>query len=160
MKKILTKEEALSAMAGLCARSEQCESDIYKKLRAKGLSNSDTSEIIERLKEMRFVDNSRYASAFARDKVRFSSWGKMKIRMALVAKRIPSELIDDALESIDPEDYAEAARRSAASKISSLDINQHDDRIRFFRYMMSRGFESDIVNREIKRLKNDSQSPR
>ena len=67
--KPLTRDEALVRMAGLCARSEQCASDIARKLRTKGLSSADIASVIDELKERSFLDEARYARSFARDKV-------------------------------------------------------------------------------------------
>lgn len=153
MAKPMTREEAMLKMAGLCARSEQCAFDIARKLRAKGFPSDVTRSIIEELTERRFIDHRRFAVAFARDKVRFSAWGKMKIRAALMARRIPENLITEAFEEISPEDYEAAAMRSARSAAASLDLAEYADRVKLFRSMMSRGFEPDAVNKAIRKLR-------
>jgi len=154
MAKSVTREEALLKMAGLCARSEQCEFDITRKLRAKGFSADDTRCIIDELVARRFIDHRRFAAAFARDKVRFSSWGKMKIRAALLARRIPENHINAAMEEIDTCDYQAAAMRSARSAAVSLDLMEHSDRLKLFRRLMARGFEPEVVNMTIRELRN------
>lgn len=152
-KEPITKKEALLTMADLCARSEQCEADIYQKLRRRGLSHPECQEVIDDLIERGFIDHLRFARAFARDKVRFSAWGRMKIRLALAAKKIPSAVVEEALKAIEPDDYEDAVRRAAASKVSSIDLNDYEDRMRLFRFMISRGFEASVSGREIDRLK-------
>ena len=152
MKKIPTKEEALLSMAGLCARSEQCAFDIRRNLRLKGMSASDTDEIVDYLMENRYIDDSRFARSFSRDKVRFSAWGRMNIRMSLLAKRIPAAIIDRAFEEIDENDYSEALRRTAASAVRRLDLKVYEDRLKLYKYLLSRGFESSYATAEVKRL--------
>jgi len=71
-------------MAGLCARSEQCEGDIARKLAAKGMGASDVEWVLGELRERGFVDAVRFARSFTNDKVRFSAWGRIKIRAALL----------------------------------------------------------------------------
>lgn len=151
-RKNISKEEALLAMAGLCARSEQCEFDIVRKLRLKKLPMSSISEIIDYLKENRYIDADRYASGFANDKVRFSAWGRLKIRAALIAKKIPSHSIQTALDNIDESDYADALRRAVNAKIRSVDLNVYEDRMKMYRYLMSRGFESALISATLKAL--------
>lgn len=155
MKKPVTKEDALIAMAGLCARSEQCESDVYKKLRVKGLGHSEAMAVIDELKNRNFIDDFRYARSFARDKVRFSAWGRMKIRAALAAKRITSSIISQAFEEIDPLDYSNALKRCASLKARTLNLDDYDDRMKLARHILSRGFESALVNEEIRRLRQN-----
>lgn len=111
--KPLTKEDALLKMASLCARSEQCEFDIARKLYTKRLPADDVRWVIDELTGRRFLDSARFARSFARDKVRFSSWGRRKISVALRAKRIPEATVSEALAEIEPSDYDEAASRVA-----------------------------------------------
>ena len=75
-------------MADLCARSEQCEADIRQKLYRLGLSSGEVQQIVSQLIDEKFIDNARFARSFARDKCRFSCWGRHKIRLALAAKRL------------------------------------------------------------------------
>lgn len=137
-------------MADLCARSEQCAFDVARKLRARGLSSSDIRQVIGELTDRRFLDEFRYARSFARDKVRFSAWGKYKIRAALLARRISVRVIEDAFLEIDPEDYSAAVSRAAAARASALDLSVAADRMKLYRHLLSRGFESDVAQAAIK----------
>lgn len=152
-KKEITPEAARLRMADLCARGEHCESEIAGKLRKMGISSDDGRKIIDFLIEGRFIDNARFAAAFARDKVRFAGWGRRKISLALAQKRINSRLIAEALDEIDPADYADAVAHVAASKARGLDLEDFDDRRRLFLAMARRGFEPDIISAEIQKLR-------
>ena len=151
-RKPLGRHEALLMMADLCARSEQCAFEISRKLRLKGLSASDIEFVIDELVARRFIDEYRYARSFSRDKVRFSAWGRNKIRAALLARRIPSRTLSDAFAEIDDDDYVAAVARAAGAKSGSLDLSVPRDRLVLYRYLLTRGFESDIARREIERL--------
>lgn len=142
-------EALLKRMAGLCAKSEQCSFDIDAKLFRAGLPKDKREEILEYLKANRYVDDARYARSFAGDKVRFSAWGKRKIRMALAAKRIPSELISAALEAIEVKDYEEALERLIEAGKKMADLSDRDQRARLYRRLLARGFESDIISRHL-----------
>lgn len=151
MRNLITKEEALVEMAALCARSEQCAADIYKKLRGRSLSHSDAMDVIADLEDRGFIDHTRYARSFTNDKMRFSAWGRIKIRVALLAKSIPENCIREALGSLDPAEYAEAVSRAACAKASGLDLTSYEGRLKLYRHLLSRGFESDISLAEVKR---------
>lgn len=152
MKKTIDKEKALQSLSSLCSRSEQCEFDCRKKLMLKGLSRSDIDEVITTLISLQFIDDARFARSFANDKVRFSKWGKIKIRTALSAKRISPMHIAQALEQIDESEYFDALERTIASVSKKYDLNQYNDRQKLYRYLLSRGFESHIVSESIKKL--------
>lgn len=155
-----TPEAALARMADLCARSEQCEADIRQKLYRLGLQSGDVQKIIESLIADRFIDNARFARSFARDKSRFSLWGRNKIKLALAAKRISAPDIRQALDSIDEEDYMETLTRVTAAKARGLDLKGPDgreNRIKLFRHILSRGFESELATKAIRDLLSNSE---
>lgn len=147
MKKQADPEALLKRMAGLCAKSEQCTFDITTKLYKAGLPKEKREEIIEYLQANRYLDDSRFARAFANYKVRFAAWGKRKIRMALAAKRIESSTISDALDSIDEDDYDNALRRLIDSKKKDVDISDREQRAKLYRQLLARGFESAMIGR-------------
>lgn len=71
MAKTLTPPEALHRSAALCSSSEHCIADIREKLSRWGIGEPDARTIVERLVQERFIDEGRYAIAFAKDKFRF-----------------------------------------------------------------------------------------
>lgn len=144
-KKIPTAAEMLRRLASLCARSEQCEADIAQKIYRSGLSREEGNEILSKLREGRFIDDSRFARAFASDKARFAGWGRLKIRQGLAARRIPSAIVAEALENIDEEEYMATLRRCALAKARSLDMGSREDRMKLYRHLVSRGYESALA---------------
>lgn len=152
-KQPITPEAAKIRMADLCARSEQCEADIRQKLYRLGLSSGEVQSIITDLKEEKFIDNARYARSFARDKCRFSCWGRYKIRLALAAKRLTPQEIAQGLDAIEASDYLDALKRTTIAKAKSLDLNgpeAREERMKLFRHLISRGFESDVASKAVK----------
>lgn len=64
----------LLKMMDLCARSEQSSGEIRQKLYRKGITGHEARKIIDRLIDDSFIDDSRFARAFANDKARFALW--------------------------------------------------------------------------------------
>lgn len=148
-KKPADPEALLKRMAGLCAKSEQCSFDINLKLYKAGLPKEKREEILRYLTDNRYIDDARFARSFASYKVRFSAWGKRKIRVALAAKRIPSDLISSALEGIEDADYEAAIKRVIEAKKREIDLTDREQRAKLYRQLLSRGFESDIISRNL-----------
>ena len=148
-KKPADPEALLKRMAGLCAKSEQCSFDINLKLYKAGLAKEKREEILRYLTDNRYIDDARFARSFASYKVRFSAWGKRKIRMTLAAKRIPSDLISSALESIEDADYEAAIKRVIEAKKREIGLTDREQRAKLYRQLLSRGFESDIISRNL-----------
>lgn len=132
-------------MQRLCSKSEHCSKDIYTKLfRAAEGDAALASEILEDLKKDRFVDDARYAAAFAREKSSLTGWGPLKIRQALALKGIKGEAAAAALSEIDPERSSGRLRKLLESKWKSLQ-GDPSARLKLIRYALSRGYEYDEV---------------
>lgn len=149
-----TAEEMLVKMAGLCAGAEQCSADIRSKILKYGFPAAKAEEMIGYLQRNRYLDDSRYARAYASDKVRFAGWGRMKIRLGLMSKGMDDSVISQALGYISEEDYSEALNKVLAAKARSLDLADVKDRQKLYRHMASRGFESGLIIMAIRKLWN------
>ncbi|MDE6006455.1 MAG: recombination regulator RecX [Muribaculaceae bacterium] len=154
----MTREDALIRMADLCARSEQCAFDIERKLRLKNISESDIDLIIEELERRKFLDSTRFARSYANDKLRFSGWGRLKIRAGLMQRHIPSPAISAALEALDEDEYEAALLRVATSKARSLDLSSFADRTKLLRHLVNRGFTPPECSDVLKRLRENEDS--
>jgi regulatory protein len=130
----------------LCARRENCISEVLAKLHSWGTDVNDSARIIELLKKDNFINEERYAFGFVREKFNNNKWGKIKIAAYLKAKNISGELIRKALDTIDNDTYNKtlnnllsAHRRSAKAK------NSYDLKAKLMRYGLSKGFESSLL---------------
>ena len=152
--KILTPAEALARAAALCDKCEQCSPDIIRKLAAWGISASDTAKIIERLRQTRYLDDMRFARAYAHDKMAYSGWGRNKILQGLWAKRLGREYIEASCDGLDEEEYNDIARRVIRSKVRSLPegLSTYENRMKVMRFGVQRGFEARLVSQIINRL--------
>lgn len=154
-RKSVTPEAARLRMASLCSTREVCEFEIRAKLLRMHLPDSEIEKILDFLVENKFVDNARYARAFASDKARFSGWGRQKIAMGLRQKRISASHIAMALDGLDHDIYAQSLLKAARSGASSLDLEQYGDRAKLARRLASRGFESGLIMAVIEQLRRE-----
>lgn len=131
-----------SKMSAYCSTAERCRADVEEKLRKADVVGDAASEIIARLEEEGYINEARYACAFASDRFSFSHWGKMKIKYALRSKQIGESCITKALEAIDPDEYERVKSEVMQTKIKSAkcDMNNIKDRAKVLRFMASRGF--------------------
>lgn len=150
-RKPITPDNALRRLEDLCARSEQCSGEARKKLYNWGIQAKDTEQIISSLIERRFIDDRRYCRAFVRDKLMFSHWGKRKIKLSLIQKRIDRNIIDFELEQIDIDIYTDILKRIVLAKARTIkDADTYEGRTRLFRFAASRGFEPDLISKLIR----------
>lgn len=139
---------ALGRMQALCSRREYCRADIRRKLlhlRDHPLQPEEVERIIAGLVKEKYLDDARYAGAFARDKASLAAWGTAKIRYALRAKGISDEDIARALESIEPERSQERLRKLLESRCRNL-ADDPKCRQKLLRFALARGYDYDEIN--------------
>lgn len=151
-RKTIDYSQALSRCASLCERSEQCTPDLLNKMSRWGVSRTNANRVIRELKRMRFVNDQRYAHAYTHDKLCFSGWGRYKIFNGLMAKRLPREIIETALENIDDDEYRDTLNRLISAQLRPLDGEMPDytTRMKIMRSLVQKGFETAIVIEAVK----------
>ena len=148
--KELPPGEALNKAAAYCTLCERCVSEVTAKLTAWGVPHCEQEKIITRLIEEKFINEARYCHAFVNDKVRFNRWGRIKIRAALSEKRLPRELINEAMDNIDEEQYTTSLAEVIAAKRKELKgVNDYTTKQKIMRFAASRGFEPAMIMRVI-----------
>jgi len=98
-------KEAITRAQSICSRQEQCRQDIFTKLGKWGLDEPNALKIIKQLEKDKFIDEMRYAISFAQDKMKFNKWGRIKISWMLRQKNIPDDIIDQAVDQINKDEY-------------------------------------------------------
>jgi regulatory protein len=82
------------------------------------------------------------------DKVRFAKWGRAKIAQALWQKRIPAGVADEALASIDEDEYMAALKDVVASRYrQTKGATEYELKIKTMKSVCSRGYEPALVRR-------------
>jgi len=148
-------EEAVVLRKALdyCSAQEHCSSEVEQKLRLWQAGDKLVAEIMAHLLKEGFIDEKRYAVAFARGKHRNLQWGRLKIRFELRQKRIPPAIINQALEELDEEEYLQVLREIIEKKLKSPGKSSRENQLKVLRYAAGKGFEPDLIR---KILKDDS----
>ena len=146
----LNEKELFQRLSSLCARRECCIRDMEEKMLALGVEEEMQSRIIDRLVQERFVDETRYARAYALDKMRYNHWGRLKIGQMLRMQGISISDRDIALRELPDEEYDDILRRLMESKLPTIKANSdYERRGKLFRYLLGRGFEMSDIERLI-----------
>ncbi len=141
-----TEQEAYLTLAALCAQSEHCQWEMTEKMRRWELTEDAQSRVLQRLVSERYVDDSRYAQAFVKDKMLYNKWGQRKIEQALWQKHIDEDIRQQVLDAVDDADYVRILRPMLKQKSrltranSPYELNQ-----KLIRFALSRGYTYDII---------------
>ena len=148
----MEKDKALAYLQNLCVKRECCSSEILKKAgKALEGDRAAAQQMLESLVADRFVDDARYAPAFAREKSSLTGWGPNKIRYALMMKGISKADISAALEETDPEASSAKLEKLVEAKRKSLEGDPYI-KFKLIKYALSRGYDYDTVSPVVERV--------
>ncbi len=144
-------QQAYSKMAHLCSRSEQCSTDIRKKILAYEIVEEIVDEIIEKLIDEKYIDDKRYVRAYVNDKFKINKWGKIKMRHYLRAKGLSDDVIAYGLENIEDEKYKAVLIKTMKAKAKAVKEKDKFKKMgQIIRYTQGRGFEPELIHRYMK----------
>lgn len=145
--KPISHQKALERLQYLCARQEKCTHDLVQKLKQWGLSKVDIDKVVSKLITDGYVNDSRFARLYVREKSRINRWGPIKLRAMLASKGIPTEIIDQALEELsDPSYKANLLELLKKKMLQIKSTNRFDLRNKLIGFGVSRGFPlNDVI---------------
>ncbi|MCZ2458393.1 MAG: RecX family transcriptional regulator [Chitinophagales bacterium] len=150
-RKILTAEQALQKLRHFCGYQERCHQDVKEKLFQLGVKRSEHDRIIATLIEETYLNEERFAMAFARGKFRMNEWGRVKIKAELKKKKISDYCIRKAMNQIDEKEYRQLLKKLAEKKYASLKNDQYLVRKKkTMDYLLQKGFESPLISEALK----------
>ncbi len=159
-RKHLTPAQALQKLKQYCAYQERSHSDVSGKLYELGVWKKDHDAIISALIEEDYLNELRFAIAFAGGKFRIKEWGRIKIRYELQQKKLSPYCINKAMKEIDDETYQATLKKLAEKKYLSLKGEQYlNRRKKTMDYLLSRGFEPALITATIDDIAGKKKTP-
>lgn len=143
--KDLVREAKLKA-ARFCAYRERAPLEVREKLESCGLTGAQLEQVLRELADDGFVNEQRFAAAYANGKLRIKKWGKLKIRRGLESYKLNNECVCRALDSLPESEYLETMnklieKKRRLLKISDPFIRNH----KIAQFVISKGFEPDLI---------------
>ncbi|HWK99451.1 MAG TPA: regulatory protein RecX [Parapedobacter sp.] len=142
----LTPRQATSKAEAYCAYQERSQQEVRDKLYHWGLHREDVEEVIATLITDGFLNEERFALAYASGKFRMNGWGKYKIKQGLKQKAVSAPIIRAALRSLDEQEYRDKLLNLLQAK-GRLEKEKHPykRKNKLTRYALGKGFESDLI---------------
>ena len=155
-KKFYSPEEALAKAMSYCAYQERCHSEVRTKLLQMNVFGKQLEEIMARLIEENFLNEERFAVAFAGGKFRMKKWGKQKIENELKLRKVSSYCINKAMALIENSEYEKTLQTVMLKKWKSTKgIQEYQRKIKTAQYLISRGYESEMVWQKLKEVSDE-----
>lgn len=141
--KALTRDDAIQyAVRALSARS-LTEAELIRKLRNRFATQAVIDDVLERLRNLKFVDDGVIAARAAED----AALGRFGIQRKLAQRGVSKNLIEDALLARDSEADLEAAQ-SLVTRYSRQWTGKNSYH-KAMSFLMRRGFSGDVVRKAL-----------
>jgi regulatory protein len=141
----MTETQALEKLRQLCSRQEKCASEVSLLMHRWGIPEEVRLRVISQLIREKFLDEKRYAHAFARDRIGLDHWGRVKVRFVLRQKGITEGALEEALTEIDAGSYRDMVRLEIQKKRKFLRGTPWEIWAKLARYGASRGYEMEVM---------------
>ncbi|MCZ6593571.1 MAG: regulatory protein RecX [Bacteroidetes bacterium] len=152
--KTYSVKEAKSRLENYCAYQERCHKEVHQKLKEMHMIRDAIDLIIHHLLQHDYLNETRFAQAFARGKFRTKKWGKIRIIRELRLRDISKYNIDLAMKEIPDNDYITTFEELVEKRFRQLtsEKNLQKKRRKLADYLLYRGWESDLVWEKVREL--------
>jgi regulatory protein len=146
----LSAKQELEKIKLWCAYQERSHYETRLKLQKTGLNEITIAEVLAELISENFLNEERFAKAFAGGRFRIKHWGRIKIKNDLKKHRVSEPNIQLALQNINENEYQQTLKNLIQKKIKlSGNRSTHNLKASVYRYMLSKGFEPELVMEQI-----------
>ena len=147
----------LQKAASYCAYQERTQDEVKQRLRKWNVWGDEADEIIAELISQNYLSEERFAKTFAGGKFRVKNWGRIKIKQELQRRGISKYSLDQGMAEIKDENYVATLKQLLEKKRTLLERTESNPLIlkqKLARYALAKGYEGDLVWKEIEALLN------
>lgn len=149
------RNKVLKKIQHYCNYQPRTHIDVRQKLYTFKLWKKDVEELIAELIETGYLNEQRYAHHYVSQKTK-QPWGRLKIKKRMKTKFISDPCIKDAFKDFDEKAYLNTLSKLATEKWNSLrgvGTNHFVKMRKTGNYLLQRGYESNLVWKELNKLK-------
>ena len=141
-----TPAQSLAKIQNYCAYQERSHKEVKNKLYEYGLYSNQVDEIVSQLITDGFLNEERFAKAYAGGKFRIKKWGRVKIKHELKALGLTKNCIQRGLNEIEQADYSKTLKTLLKKKLTeSKEQNLFKKRDKVARFAIGKGYEPELV---------------
>ena len=129
----------------LLQKRDYTEHQLREKLKTDGYPSEVTDAAISYVKDLRYVDDLRYACAYVR--LHAEEKSKKALQYALLQKGVPKELIETALEEEYASDEEEQIKKLLAKKHFDPEEADRKEKNRIYQYLLRKGYSPQQIRR-------------
>lgn len=140
-------DSTLQKLKHFCAYQERSQYEVRSKLLELNIYGDDLENYIVALIEENYLNEERFAKAYAGGKFRVKQWGRIKIIQGLKQHHISAYCIKQGMDEIDEDEYLRVFEREASKKLQSLQKERSiwTKKAKLRNFLLQRGFEDEYI---------------
>jgi len=144
--KTYTLDEAKHVLERYCVYQERSFRAVETKLLAMDMISEARDVIVLHLLQHDFINEERYAKAYAGGKFRINKWGRLKIKRALQREGVSKANISIGLAEIEDSVYIQTLQDLALKKKRLIRAtNTYEKKQKLMRFLQQKGYESNLI---------------
>lgn len=147
-------EIAFNKACDYISRSMKTVKQIRDWLKGKSFDSKVVENVIVKLREYRYIDDSLYADLYIN--ANLPTKGKRRLAVELTQKGVDKDLIEKTVETLSDDKLSENANVLAEKYMRNKD-NSTQNLIKLQRYILSRGYDYETVNEIIRKFRSDTE---
>ena len=136
-----------------CSYQERCHYEVYNKLKGLTRNNDDINQVITKLIDDGYLNETRFSKEFTTGKFNHKNWGKTRIKLELKKRKISTKNIEIGLNELDHEKYLKKLDELFTRKLErhsyKMDIYSKKKIFDYFNY---RGWEKNLIFKKLNAL--------
>jgi regulatory protein len=141
-------EQALGIAYRYLNRRECTEAEMRARLGRSDIDPPEVEQAIATLLEQGYLDDARFARLFAQDKRELEQWGSDRIKRALLARGVPTELVADVLDAQLGESETDSETERALAVLRRRfpsPVGDRRERERALGILLRKGYDADLA---------------
>ncbi len=146
-------ERAWNYTLWLLGRQAYTTGQLKDKLVRKGATESTIIKVLEKLAELKLVDDALYAETFVRTRSR--NKGAIRLRQELFRKGVAEPLVDKAVGELDEDTQLESAAALAQKNLWRWKGEPRERYAKAYAFLARRGFPVEVVRVALEQIFSD-----
>lgn len=152
--KFVTVEQAIKKLERYCSYQERSQKQVIEKLKGFGLIESERGEVLIHLIQNNFLNEERFALAYAQGKFKIKRWGPDKIKRGLMQAGVSNKLINQAINELPSREVQSDQIKELGLKklkITEEDLIEKtldwDSKNKLYRFLVGKGYTFEEIKR-------------
>jgi len=138
----------------LISYRDRSESEIRRRLVGSDFPEDIVEEVIDHLTRMGLLDDRKFCREWVASRTAAKPMGRTRLASELRSRGVDAQIVEEALEVLDPESELDLARSTAQSRLRKMDRADPSVRNKLGSFLRRRGFDWDVITRVL-----DEQCP-